>query len=65
MFPVVMGHIPGGCNIRQPLHYIQLQNSDRFCQYDYDPKEILNECRLLQLTPLITLNFDHIVRKHF
>ncbi|XP_016963164.1 lipase 1 [Drosophila biarmipes] len=39
MFPVVMGHIPGGCNVKQPLHYIQLQNSDRFCQYDYDPKE--------------------------
>ncbi|XP_044249511.1 lipase 1 [Drosophila takahashii] len=39
MFPVVMGHIPGGCNVKQPLHYIQLQNSDRFCQYDYDLKE--------------------------
>ncbi|XP_052852835.1 lipase 1 [Drosophila gunungcola] len=39
MFPVVMGHIPGGCNSKQPLHYLQLQTSDRFCQFDYDPKE--------------------------
>ncbi|XP_017075154.2 LOW QUALITY PROTEIN: lipase 1 [Drosophila eugracilis] len=39
MFPVVLGHIPGGCNVNQPLHYIQLQNSDRFCQYDYELKE--------------------------
>jgi len=49
MFPVVMGHIPGGCNIKQPLHYIQLQNSDRFCQYDYDPKE--NQRLYGRLTP--------------
>ncbi|XP_017098869.2 lipase 1 [Drosophila bipectinata] len=39
MFPVVLGHLPGGCNAKQPQHYIQLQSSDRFCQYDYDPKE--------------------------
>lgn len=39
MFPVVLGHLPGGCNAKQPQHYMQLQASDRFCQYDYDPKE--------------------------
>ncbi|KAH8287808.1 hypothetical protein KR018_000554 [Drosophila ironensis] len=39
MFPVVLGHIPGGCNAKQVMHYIQLQTSDRFCQFDYDPKE--------------------------
>ncbi|EDX04575.1 lipase 1 [Drosophila simulans] len=39
MFPVVLGHLPGGCNIKQALHYLQLQKSDRFCQYDYESKE--------------------------
>ncbi|KAH8328642.1 hypothetical protein KR067_012036, partial [Drosophila pandora] len=39
MFPVVLGHLPGGCNAKQPQHYIQLKTSDRFCQYDYDTKE--------------------------
>ncbi|XP_022222225.2 lipase 1 [Drosophila obscura] len=39
MFPVVLGHIPGGCNVKQPVHYFQLQRSDRFCQYDYEAKE--------------------------
>lgn len=39
MFPVVLGHLPGGCNIKQALHYLQMQNSDRFCQYDYESKE--------------------------
>ncbi|KAH8410559.1 hypothetical protein KR009_001778, partial [Drosophila setifemur] len=39
MFPVVLGHVPGGCNVKQALHYLQLQSSDRFCQYDYEPRE--------------------------
>ncbi|XP_043662469.1 lipase 1 [Drosophila teissieri] len=39
MFPVVLGHLPGGANIKQAVHYLQLQKSDRFCQYEYEPKE--------------------------
>ncbi|XP_043064752.1 lipase 1 [Drosophila ficusphila] len=35
MFPVTLGHIPAGCNAKQPMHYLQLQTSDRFCMYDY------------------------------
>ncbi|XP_020807259.1 lipase 1 [Drosophila serrata] len=39
MFPAALGHLPGGCNVKQPVHYLQLQSSDRFCQFDYDAKE--------------------------
>ncbi|XP_017025457.1 lipase 1 [Drosophila kikkawai] len=39
MFPAVLGHLPGGCNVKQPIHYLQLQTSDRFCQFDNDAKE--------------------------
>ncbi|KAH8249531.1 hypothetical protein KR032_010307 [Drosophila birchii] len=39
MFPAALGHLPGGCNVKQPVHYLQLQASDRFCQFDYDAKE--------------------------
>ncbi|XP_001356050.3 lipase 1 [Drosophila pseudoobscura] len=39
MFPVVLGHLPSGCNVKQAMHYMQLQRSDRFCQYDYEAKE--------------------------
>lgn len=39
MFPLIVGHIPGGCNVKQTTHYLQLQGSDRFCQFDYDSKE--------------------------
>ncbi|XP_023031607.1 lipase 1 isoform X1 [Drosophila willistoni] len=39
MFPVVLGHLPAGCNIKQLEHYIQLKSSQRFCQFDYEAKE--------------------------
>ncbi|XP_034128710.1 lipase 1 [Drosophila guanche] len=39
MLPVVLGHIPGGCNVKQPVHYMQLRSSGRFCQYDHEAKE--------------------------
>ncbi|KAH8419348.1 hypothetical protein KR222_006079, partial [Zaprionus bogoriensis] len=35
MVPMLFGLIPAGCNSKQPIHYIQLQASNRFAQYDY------------------------------
>ncbi|XP_075150306.1 lipase 1 [Haematobia irritans] len=35
LFPVIFGHIPAGCNLKQITHYIQLVENDRFCQFDY------------------------------
>ncbi|TMW47663.1 hypothetical protein DOY81_007253 [Sarcophaga bullata] len=39
MYPVMIGHVPAGCNFKQFVHYLQLQQNDRFCQYDYGPQE--------------------------
>lgn len=39
MYPVILGHLPAGCNFKQFAHYLQLQESDRFCQYDYGSQE--------------------------
>lgn len=33
--PVLLGQVPAGCNTKQPRHYMQLQVSNRFAQYDY------------------------------
>ncbi|XP_068151243.1 lipase 1 isoform X2 [Drosophila tropicalis] len=38
MFPVVLGHLPAGSNVKQMEHYIQLKASQRFCQFDYEAK---------------------------
>lgn len=35
MMPVLMGLVPAGCNTKQPRHYMQLQASNRFAQFDY------------------------------
>lgn len=35
MTPVLMGQLPAGCSSRQPRHYIQLQASNRFAQFDF------------------------------
>ncbi|XP_017844959.2 lipase 1 [Drosophila busckii] len=34
MFPVILGHIPAGASSRQFIHYLQMQQSNRFCRYD-------------------------------
>lgn len=39
MIPVIFGHLPAGCNIKQVDHYLQLVENDRFCQYDWGPQE--------------------------
>ncbi|XP_023172789.2 lipase 1-like [Drosophila hydei] len=39
MLPVLMHHVPAGLSSNQVLHYLQLQKSDRFCEYDHDVKE--------------------------
>ncbi|KAM7351818.1 lipase 1-like isoform 2-T2 [Cochliomyia hominivorax] len=39
MYPVIFGHVPAGCNFKQFLHYLQLEKSNRFCQYDYGENE--------------------------
>ncbi|XP_058981581.1 lipase 1-like isoform X2 [Musca domestica] len=39
MFPTIVGHFPAGCNLKQISHYMQLIDSDRFCQFDYGAKE--------------------------
>uniref|UniRef100_A0A1A9WZW0 Lipase n=1 Tax=Glossina brevipalpis TaxID=37001 RepID=A0A1A9WZW0_9MUSC len=38
LFPVMLGHIPAGCNLKQVDHYLQLIESKRFCRYDYGPQ---------------------------
>ncbi|XP_065356031.1 lipase 1-like [Calliphora vicina] len=35
MLPAIFGHVPAGCNIKQVEHYMQLIESDRFCNYDF------------------------------
>lgn len=39
MLPVIFGHMPAGCNMKQVNHYIQLVDNGRFCQYDYGSKD--------------------------
>ncbi|XP_030080374.1 lipase 3-like [Drosophila hydei] len=39
MLPATMTHVPAGASSTQVLHYLQLHKSDRFCEYDHDPKE--------------------------
>ncbi|XP_023301971.2 lipase 1-like [Lucilia cuprina] len=38
-YPVIIGHVPAGCNLKQFVHYLQLIKSNRFCQYDYGREE--------------------------
>ncbi|XP_023300850.2 lipase 1-like [Lucilia cuprina] len=39
MYPVIFGHVPAGCNLKQFDHYLQIVKNDRFCQYDYEREE--------------------------
>ena len=39
MWPVIFSQLPAGAALRQVLHYYQLYDSDRFCQYDHGPVE--------------------------
>ncbi|XP_065358156.1 lipase 1-like [Calliphora vicina] len=49
MYPVIIGHVPAGCNLKQFVHYLQLVQNDRFCQYDYGHEE--NMKRYKQSSP--------------
>ncbi|XP_059221162.1 lipase 1 [Stomoxys calcitrans] len=49
MLPIILGHVPAGCSLKQLTHYIQLVANDRFCQYDYGPVE--NMKRYQQSSP--------------
>ncbi|XP_034473670.1 lipase 1 [Drosophila innubila] len=35
MLPVILGQLPAGSSAKQFKHYLQLHESDRFCQYDF------------------------------
>lgn len=35
MLPVILGHLPAGSSVKQIKHYLQLHESNRFCQYDF------------------------------
>ncbi|XP_037958904.1 lipase 1-like [Teleopsis dalmanni] len=37
--PIIFAHVPAGSNRKQWEHYLQLIESDRFCQFDYGAKE--------------------------
>lgn len=49
MYPVIFGHVPAGCNFKQFKHYLQLEQNNRFCQYDYGEDD--NMARYYQASP--------------